>query len=156
MLFRENKAGHGLTCTLVFMKADCKTFRGGDRLTSWPYTLEKDSSGGMTFKHEILTIQLQMTLIREKRGCTGWIQRSDIDFSVSCQQGWSQKELSNPQQKKLPWIQSEQQEQGRATSFSQGLAGWPWATFLTSQNFSFLSVRWKQYFWHCGFVVRIT
>ena len=67
MLFRENKAGHGLTCTLVFMKADCKTFRGGDRLTSWPYTLEKDSSGGMTFKHEILTIQLQMTNPGETR-----------------------------------------------------------------------------------------
>lgn len=62
MLFTENKAGHGLTCTLVFMKADCKTFGGQDRLISRPYTLEKDSSGGMTFKNEILTIQLQMTL----------------------------------------------------------------------------------------------
>ena len=34
MLFTENKAGHGLTCTLVFMKADCKTFGGQDGLIS--------------------------------------------------------------------------------------------------------------------------
>lgn len=124
MLFMEGKAGHGLTCTLVFIKADCKTFRKKDRQPSWPYPLKEDSSGKMTFKNKLLTTQLQTTLVRKTPGCTGWGQRSDTDFYAQCQEGWSQKELSPVTQKAFLDVVRENpswfftQEQRRAGSTS--------------------------------------
>lgn len=120
--YSENKAGHGLTCTLVFMKADCKTFRGQDRLTSWPYTPWERQ----LWRDDFQTWNSDNTAANDSNTGETWLHRMNTKewyrLSISCSKAEAKKELSNPQQKKLPgYSQSNKSREGLHPSLKDWL-----------------------------------